>query len=239
MSPFHVDGVNIAGDVDSVNMFVQDSEMSPNTPPAPSSPKQRRYHHGDLRASLIAAAQQLLGTSGSWTFTLREVARVAGVSHNAPYNHFADKRALLGAVAQVGFSQLGTALIRRVSAVAPESHQDRIVALALAYVRYAVENPAMFRLMFSDELADAGSLPELHADAASAFAILHETIVSAREAGAVERGGSDTYPLAAWALVHGLAILILDGRIPANEDSLDELICATANVLIHGMTLRP
>src|SRR5271154_6600582 len=110
-----MDTVNIPSDVDSVNIFWQTCRMStrqagPAPPPA--------YHHGDLRRALIESALALVTEEQDWTFSLREVARRAGVSHNAPYHHFADKRELLAAVAVVGFAALGERIQTATSRIA-------------------------------------------------------------------------------------------------------------------------
>src|SRR5271167_3875727 len=112
MSPVNVDSVNIATDMDSVNIFRENLLMRIGQPKA-SEP--RTYHHGDLRRSLIDAALALVTEEQDWTFSLREVARRAGVSHNAPYNHFADKRELLAAVAVAGFEALRAKMLNAIS----------------------------------------------------------------------------------------------------------------------------
>src|SRR6266545_3486632 len=100
-----------------------------------------RYHHGDLRRALIETALTLVNQEGTWNFTLRELARRAGVSHAAPYNHFADKAALLADVAARGFE----ALRKRTEAAArrhPRSPRQQLIATAVAYVRFGVDRPA-------------------------------------------------------------------------------------------------
>src|SRR5208282_6877197 len=111
------------------------------------------YHHGDLRRALIDAALGLVTEDQDWTFSLREVARRAGVSHNAPYNHFADKRDLLAAVAAAGFVTLGEQIVAATSGM--ENAQAALVKSALVYVTFGVENPAHYRLMFSSALVTA------------------------------------------------------------------------------------
>ncbi|MCG6122251.1 MAG: TetR/AcrR family transcriptional regulator [Microvirga sp.] len=200
----------------------------------------RAYHHGDLRAALIAAAQSLLRESGEWGFTLREVARVAGVSHNAPYNHFDDKRALLAAVAEIGFTDLGAELTRRSDAVPPDAHENRIVALAEAYVGFGVDNPAMFRLMFSEDLAQAVDLPGLRTASEAAFGVLRDAIASAAADGKLSPDANGVHTLAAWALVHGLATLLIDGRVPvpAHAGARDALVAGVARALLVGMSVQ-
>src|SRR5258705_5554414 len=105
------------------------------------------YHHGDLRAALVRAALDLLDESGETELSLRAVARRAGVSAAAPYRHYADREALVSAVAAVGYRELG----ERLAAVHPSpSSPDELAHVAIAYVQFALERPALFRIMFSE-----------------------------------------------------------------------------------------
>ncbi|MGH7528396.1 MAG: TetR/AcrR family transcriptional regulator, partial [Gemmatimonadales bacterium] len=113
-------------------------------PKAQSDPRAAPYHHGDLRRALIETALTMVTEEGAWNFTLREVARRAGVSHAAPYNHFADKSALLAEVAALGFQ----ALRRQMEGSArrpPRSSRQALLGIATAYVRFGVEHPAHYR----------------------------------------------------------------------------------------------
>jgi len=172
-----------------------------------TSIRQRRgYHHGDLRVALVRAAGALLRESGPAGLTLREAARRAGVSHGAPYRHFANREALLSEVALEGFARLSEALRE----AAPRGGR----AVAQAYVRFALEQPQRFRLMFWGESGSIEQRPWRDAaqDTARAFAEAFSGFV---------RGQEDTQraAAAAWALVHGLSQLMLDGRIgPAATD---------------------
>src|SRR6204780_1125637 len=111
------------------------------------------YHHGDLRHALIEAALALVTEEQDWTFQLREVARRAGVSHNAPYNHFTDKRDLLAAVAVVGFAARRERIQSATSGIA--NARTALVKSAVVYVTFGVENPAHYRLMFGSALVTA------------------------------------------------------------------------------------
>src|SRR5271170_4510797 len=134
------------------------------------------YHHGDLRRALIDAALGLVTEEQDWTFSLREVARRAGVSHNAPYNHVADKRDLLAAVAVVGFVALGERIQTATSRIA--NARAALVKSAVVYVTFGVENPAHYRLMFGSALVTAQEgRPKAVADAgARSKAIMAEII---------------------------------------------------------------
>ena len=209
--------------------------MSTKKPPDATA----RYHHGDLRAALIEAAERLLIDQGNWTFTLREVARVAGVSHNAPYNHFADKRALLVALATRAFGELRASLSDTIALAKDADAAARIEATAVGYVLFAVDQPARFRLMFSAELSQAMS-PELDLAAAAAFDELKVLIANGVADGELLADPLDSHALAAWSLVHGLSILLLDRRADAGVDraATADLARVVGRTLIQGLKVR-
>ena len=150
------------------------------------------YHHGDLPAALLRAAAKTLEKRGPAALSLRETARRAGVSHNAPYRHFPDREALLAALAAEGFGMLGERL---------RGQPGR--AMGEAYVRFALEQPQRFRLMFGGLLPMA-KYPELRAAAQGA----HQALVEAFK----ELPRPELAAAAAWSLVHGLSHLLLDGH---------------------------
>ncbi len=168
----------------------------------------RPYHHGDLRRALIEAALALVTEEQDWAFSLREVARRAGVSHNAPYNHFPEKRDLLGAVAAAGFESLRERMRAAVAGVA--SPAEALLASGKAYVNAGVENPALYRLMFGPALAATNSSPvgvaklgvhvtkadggrpaEARAAGAGAKTVLDEIILRGAEFGGFCRFGNE------------------------------------------------
>jgi AcrR family transcriptional regulator len=153
------------------------------------------YHHGDLRAALLASASEILEEQGLAALSLREVARRAGVSHNAPYRHFPDRDSLLAELAALGFRQLGEAM---------GAKQGR--EMGEAYVRFALEHPSRFRLMFGGQVT-----LKQHAPLAAAARQTYDALVSAfrSQPGVVD---PDKAAAAAWSLVHGLAQLLLDGH---------------------------
>lgn len=150
------------------------------------------YHHGDLPAALLRAAGKTLEKHGVGALSLRATARRAGVSHNAPYRHFPDREALLAALAAQGFQLLGERL---------QAQPGR--AMGEAYVRFALEHPQRFRLMFGGAVPIA-KYPQLREAAQAA----HQRLVEAfRDLPRPELAAA-----AAWALVHGLSQLLLDGH---------------------------
>ncbi|MBB2160369.1 TetR/AcrR family transcriptional regulator [Gluconacetobacter sacchari] len=179
--------------------------------------KKRSYHHGDLRAALIAEGLRLLAERDVDALSLREVARGVGVSATSVYRHFPDKDALLAAVAQEGLARLGAA--QREAEAAAGGGDAGFAATGRAYVRFALANPALFRLIFaSPVLAPAKAAGTLVSDAADLLQA-HAAAVAAKDGGeAVMRA------IEAWALVHGLAMLMLDGQIPADETIIETVI---------------
>lgn len=198
------------------------------------------YHHGDLRNALIAAAERLLAEQAGKPFTLREVARAAGVSHNAPYNHFADRRALLAAIATRGFDDLTAKLLRDLAAVDVEDVAASIRATAISYVAYAVAYPARYQLMFSAELAGCED-GAFQAAGERAFKVLQDLIAKGVSSGRLRGDPLGTHALTAWSLVHGFGTLVLDGRVtvPSGDEALAVLADTIAATLVDGLADCP
>jgi AcrR family transcriptional regulator len=171
-----------------------------------TSEPEKTYHHGDLRAALVAAALDLLEAGGEAALSLRAAARACGVSAMAPYRHFASKEDLLEAVAARGFEDLAVALE---AADAAAAGHEALAAQGAAYVAFARRRPALFRLMFMRPCRTPGP--------SRAYGIL------ARRAAALAGPGmpAEDLTLAAWSLVHGLAALILDGRVALEGDAAE------------------
>jgi AcrR family transcriptional regulator len=202
----------------------------------------RPYHHGDLRRAVVTAALEILSETQSHDFSLRELARRAGVSHNAPYKHFAEKRDLLAAVSAAGFE----ALTKRMNVEAAKASQPRaqLFAVLRAYIRYGVANPALYRLMFGGYLSgpDDGRPAIERAAAETAKALLAGLIRD----GALGKAIPDTPRnerkiagaiLACWSLVHGLTQLIADGLVGPDKKS-EELCEALLRGMLDGLTAK-
>ncbi len=168
----------------------------------------RQYHHGDLRRVLLEAAQRLVAREGPAQVSLRSIAREAGVSHAAPYHHFADREALLAAVAASGFEGLRSAMHAAAAAPGAADPLSRLQAAGVAYVAFAVANPEIYRLMFSGLLSDRRRYPDLQASTEAAFDVLL-ALLGARSPG----GGGAAVATATWSLVHGLAYLMIEGLL--------------------------
>lgn len=176
------------------------------------------YHHGNLRAALLEAARDLLEAEGVAGVSLRGVARAAGVSRTAPYRHFADKQALLAAVAAEGFRAMG----RRMQRVL-EAHEDpteRLRAIGIAYVEYAAAHREHFHLMFSPELADRSAYPELEEAAITTFGLLQSSVADAQEAGQLRDAPLQELALLCWSVVHGLSALLVDRQMGLGQGQL-------------------
>jgi AcrR family transcriptional regulator len=165
------------------------------------------YHHGDLRAGLVRAALELLEESGETELSLRAVARRAGVSPAAPYRHYADREALVSAIAAVGYRDLAQ---RLATAHSSPSSPEQLADVAVAYVRFALDRPALFRIMFG-EPCDRDNDERVAATAAVS------QYVRAIVERAFPHADADALTTAVWALVHGLAFLFLDGKLDASS----------------------
>ncbi len=194
-----------------------------------------KYHHGDLRRALIDAALELVTELGPSGITLREAARRAGVTHAAPYRHFADKEGLLAAVAEEGFQRLKGEIQL---ALAQSGTRERVETVGVAYVRFARHNPSQFRVMFGSEIGDKRLYPSLtHADQA-VFDLVCGAIGSAQAAGEMPRGDPARMGLVAWSMLHGVAALVVDGqlgRAGVDDEHVDEFARRVARTAYAGL----
>ena len=180
----------------------------------------RPYHHGDLRTAVLAAAEKILEKDGVDALTLRAVARAVGVSHTAPKNHFGDLEGLLSELAAVGYLRYGEAL----SDAMDEAGADprlRMRAMGRAYVGFARAHPGMFLLMFRSERLDM-TLPALQEAIESTRRALRVATTSVASVTPLQPLQLAARATASWALVHGFAMLLLDGRLRNTLASLPE-----------------
>ena len=188
---------------------------------------ERPYHHGNLREALVRCASDLLAERGISALSLREVARRIGVSQAAPYRHFPDKVSLLAAVAAEGFRGLSGSMTREADKAS--TTVERFEALGRGYIRFALDNAAMLRLMFGPEIECKADYPELRDAAGAAFATLAGTTAALAD-GADGQPGR-TAALAAWSMVHGLSNLLIDGQIAVDET--DDREAFISSVMSH------
>ncbi len=198
------------------------------------------YHHGDLPNALVAAALELIREAGLGALTLRAVARRAGVSEAAPYRHFADKDALLAAVAEQGFLALGHKMDEAAGREPGTDVLTRLRRLGAAYVRFAVENPAHFRVMTGPVVAQRKDYPSLDRVADASFGRLLAVLAEAQQAGIVAEGELQDIGLAAWSFVHGLAALAIEGHLEEwlSRESVGALMPRIAQYLFLGLGPR-
>ncbi len=197
-------------------------------------PPERSYHHGNLKQALLAAAVKVIGKVGPRAFTLREVARLAKVSHNAPYRHFQDKDELLAAVAAQGFDRLADSMI---TAAAPAGNAlDALRLSGRGYVQFALEWPEHFSVMF--EYCDSlDSYPDYAASGQRAFQVLLDNIAAAQKAGQLPAVDARMLALTAWSMVHGIAKLAIGHRLPfKTEDAVLEFTTFATRALNDGLT---
>lgn len=193
----------------------------------------KTYHHGNLREALTEAAHNILATGGVEALSLRKVALKAGVSPTALYSHFKDKRALLALLSTQGFEELSAYMETetRKTDSAHDTDSASLLSLARGYVKFAVENTELFRLMFGQEVGNLRDYPELAEAGSKSYAMMADCVATQ-----VNSAISPTVAAtAAWSLVHGLATLINNGRVSASTCGVvsnDEMIRQVCQTLV-------
>ena len=195
----------------------------------------RPYHHGNLREALLEAAERTVEAAGAGSLTLRELSRALGVSHTSPRRHFADKQALLDALAQRGFERLGTVLARA-ARDRGQGFDERLTQLARAHVRFASKHPSLFGLML--EAKHRPDAPAALLEASErAFSIAADIFTAGQSRGEVIPGNPARIGLVGYAAVQGLIAVSTKGEF--NEIPLDALVGEVIERLILGLRPRP
>ena len=189
----------------------------------------RPYHHGNLRAALLAQAEQTLREHGLDGLSLRELARQIGVSHGAPRRHFADRQALLDALAESGFARLGAEL-RAAAESAGEDYEPRLRATATTYVRFAIDDAALLELMFASKQGERAEA--LHEAAERAFSLIVELIEEGQANGLLESGDPERIGLLLFATMQGTAALVTAGIVALQH--VDGLVADAIGRFLHG-----
>lgn len=182
--------------------------------------KPKPYHHGYLRNALIQAGLELLSEGGAHELDLRKVARRAGVSHAAPYRHFAGKQALIAAINEEGFHMLADR-IRSTLREVPDEPVEQLVGVALAYVRFAQENPWLMREMFSGITIERETFGSLYKASKSVYLLYTEVIRRGQESGKIVDGEPSALAGVLWSVLHGLATLIIENQMRPYADGLE------------------
>lgn len=178
--------------------------------PGATNTERNSYHHGDLASELLRAAEAEISENGIEGFSLRAVAKRAGVSHGAPAHHFTDVKGLLTALATIGYERFVEAQDNR-QRLAKSDPKSKLIASGLGYVDFAVENPALFRLMFSSEKPDR-TANKFHLAALAAFDKLVADVRDVVASDPYDDPAAMMDVVASWSIVHGLAELIISGR---------------------------
>jgi AcrR family transcriptional regulator len=196
-----------------------------------SRAKPRPYHHGDLRTAVLAAAEKIIEREGVDALTLRAVGRTVGVSHTAPKNHFGDLEGLLSELAAVGYYRFGETLAAAMNAAGSDP-RARMKAMGRAYVGFARERPGLFLLMFRSERLDM-TRPALR----EAVEAARQALRTAAASSALVKPSTPLQAVArataSWALVHGFAMLLIDGRLKNTIASLPD--GADAEMLLEAV----
>ena len=200
----------------------------------PSVKMDRSYHHGDLRAALLKAAETLLAEKGVEGFSLRETARRAGVSPAAPKHHFRDVRALFTAIATTAFSDLAD----RLETASADRTQDRLTRIrrqGAAYVQFAIEYPARFGLMWRIALLDMEDKDYQRASGRALAAL--DRLVRGEKAPMLQKGDPGMAPtIACWSMVHGFTQLAVDGAFGKGGKVTDQALHALLSAVLEHLS---
>lgn len=190
-----------------------------------SAPEKQPYHHGDLRRALLRHAEAELAENGVEGFSLRKLARRAGVSHAAPAHHFKDTKGLMTALAIEGYTKFIASM--NDGAKEAQSPMQRLLGIGVGYVSFAQDHKALFRLIFASDLPNYDD-PDLQDVADASFAVLTDTLAQARGGQGADTGAA----YAMWAMVHGLSDLLTSGRLKdlqglpkeAQKDQIEKIL---------------
>jgi AcrR family transcriptional regulator len=183
--------------------------------PRPRRKRPGQYHHGDLRRALLTEALRTIQRDGVDQLTLRGVGAKLGVSRTALYRHFSDKQALLAAVGREGFRMLRLALTS--AHAAQGGGRAGFEAMGLAYVRFAVDHPSHYRVMFGRFLESCSKDAEFIEEATAAFQVLVDSLVEQQQLGLVRRDDPQLLARFIWSAVHGIAMLVIDGQMRGDD----------------------
>jgi AcrR family transcriptional regulator len=194
-------------------------------------PRKKSYHHGDLKNALIEAGANILSKDGVNGLSLRKVAQKAGVSHTAPYAHFADKQALIAAIATDGYRRLYDSL-----AVVVQRYQAdparQLVEGAWAYVQFALHDTDHFKITLSGVVEKEKDYPAFVEMAQQSFALLVQIVEACQAAKILKRGPTDLVVVSVWSVIHGFVSLILEDQLShtvRDRYSLREMLIFTLN----------
>ena len=201
--------------------------------PRPRRKRADRYHHGDLRRALVQEAVRRIQRHGVEGLTLRAVGQALGVSRTALYRHFADKSALLAAVAREGFRTLRLELVDAWEQGG--RGQEAFDAMSVVYVRFAVTHPSHYRVMFGGFVDARAAAPGLREEGGAAFQVLVDALVAQQQNGLVRGDEPSQLARFIWAIVHGVAMLAIDGQLQRQDADAEDLIRYAADRIRSGI----
>jgi len=194
---------------------------------------EKKYHHGDLKNALIEAGIETLSKEGVGALSLRKVARRAGVSHTAPYAHYADKQALIAAIATEGYEKL----YAKIAGVVQRYSDDparQLVEAAWAYAEFALAETDQFKITFSGVVEKEKDYPAFVEVSQKNFKLVVEIIEACQREGVLPAGPSDVIAVGVWGLLHGLVSLVLEGQVShtiLDRLTLKELLVSALNLM--------
>lgn len=202
--------------------------------------KKHSYHHGDLKKALIAATLTLLKEEGYQSLSLRKVSKIAGVSQSAPYRHYNDVESLLADVALEGFQLLGMSL-EQVRNRFKRNPLLQFRESGIAYVEFALINPDLFQIMYGNQIQDHSKFAPLMTAEEETFQVLIKIISDCRDAGVLNSENAKQTAMAAWTMVHGIAILLLGKQVMFRNAELKDARKMTKEMIEHlylGLKVR-
>jgi AcrR family transcriptional regulator len=218
-------------------------ERTVSAPRAPVEPARRkRYHHGRLREALIEATIQLLEEGGPERVTVREAGKRAGVSSGAPFRHFPTRTALLTAVAEQAMGRFRVEIDRALEQAGPDDPLARFRAVGTAYLRWALGNPMHFRIISDRSLVDLDGSETFRRHNAEIQGLMDELLADARHRDLLRPVDMTLVPLAARALVYGLARMYVDGHLAqwgVAPGEAERRLHGALDLIIDSLSTRP
>ncbi|EOQ87768.1 WHG domain protein [Leptospira yanagawae serovar Saopaulo str. Sao Paulo = ATCC 700523] len=174
------------------------------------------YHHGNLREAILNESIVWIRKKGVESLSLREIAKKIGVTHSAPNKHFAKKESLLASLIEMGFEQFKQALIEGKKDII-KNPKEAFIGMGVAYVKFANENPEIYRLMFSNHIDDISAYPACEKAGFEAFEVLLSTVILLQDKGIIKKGDPKEISYLIWSFTHGYVMLQLDKRLSGIE----------------------
>lgn len=196
-----------------------------------AAPRKGAYHHGDLKNALILAGVEILGKEGVSGLSLRRVAQSAGVSHAAPYAHFADKQALIAAISTAGYERLYGAILKAAERHAGDPGAELLEG-AWAYVKFALDDPDHFKVTLSGVVDREKDYPGYVEMSEKCYELVLRIVEECQAAGVLRPGPSELVAVSVWSLMHGLVSLVLENQLPhslGGRQRMRELLVSMLN----------